>query len=203
MSKNVSGTAQYGQTGSQILLNLRRAAWLPKYDADGVHKVTDEIKDLYSKIHGTLMAAQGVDTDNPQSLAISCSVIVHHNALLRNKRILCAYHRYRGDVLEDHRWEKGPTLTNFARNKISPHEEDYFKRYNQLLIDYMKEIDIDITSNLQPPKELNIEIEVKENVGDIQTCNGSMNLSRNTRQFVNANDVETLLRNRQVVETKH
>eukprot|EP00483_Globobulimina_turgida_P002523 UN02527 len=123
MAKNVSGTAQYGQTGSQMLINLRRAAWLPQYDADGVHKVTDEIKDLYKKIHNTLMAAQDVDTDKPEAYAISCSVIVHHNALLRNKRILCAYHRYRSEVLEDHRWEKGPTLTDFARNKISPHEE--------------------------------------------------------------------------------
>ena len=83
MAKDVSGTAQYGLTGSQILKNLRRAAWLPTYDADGVNKVTEEIKDLYNKIHTTLLAAQGVETDQPQAYAISCSVIVHHNALLR------------------------------------------------------------------------------------------------------------------------
>lgn len=83
MSKDVSGTAQYGAQGSQMLINLRRAAWLPKYDADGKLKVVHEINDLYDKIHETLKAAQGMDTNNPEALGISCSVIVHHNALER------------------------------------------------------------------------------------------------------------------------
>eukprot|EP00483_Globobulimina_turgida_P002954 UN02959 len=148
------------------------------------------------------MGAQDLDTDKPEAYAISCSVIVHHNALLRNKRILCAYHRYRADVLEDHRWEKGPTLTEFARNKISPYEESYFENYNKLLHEYIRDIDIDITSNLQPPKELNLEVQVRENVGDIQTSTGSMNLLMNTRHYGQVNDVETLLRNGQVVKTR-
>lgn len=116
--------------------------------------------------------------------------------------MLCAYHRYRSDVLEDHRWEKGPILTEFARNKINPYEESYFNDYTKLLTEYIKEIDIDIDSNLTPPKELKQEIAVIENVGDIQTSNGSMNLLRNTRLLANVNDVETLIRNGQVIKTK-
>ena len=203
MSKNVSGTAMYGQQGSQMLTNLRRAAWLPTYDADGNRKVVEEIKDLYKKIRQTLMAAKEVETSQSQALSISCSVICHHNALLRNKRILCAYHRYRADVLEDHRWEKGPILSEFARKKIDVHEELYFKNYSKLINDYIKDIGVDITSNLSPPKELNQEVAIMTDIGDVQTANGgSVNLLRNTRQFVNVNDVETLLRNGQVVKTK-
>ena len=55
---------------------------------------------------------------------------------------------------------------------------------------------------MTPPKELKQEIAVIENVGDVQTSSGSMNLLRNTRQFVNVNDVETLLRNGKVIKTK-
>jgi len=187
-----------------MLTNLRRAAWLPQYDSDGVRKVIDEINELYRKIHATLMAAKGVDTSEPEARAISCSVVVHHNALLRNKRILCAYHRYRMDVLEDNRWEKGPLLSDFARNKLSSQEQLYFENYSKLLNEYMRDIDVEITANLAPPKELKQEITVVANVGDVQTSSGSsMQLLRNTRQFVNVNDVETLLRNGHVVKTKH
>mmetsp|Transcript_48906 Transcript_48906/g.43847 ORF Transcript_48906/g.43847 Transcript_48906/m.43847 type:complete len:204 (+) Transcript_48906:48-659(+) len=202
MAKNVSGTAVYGQQGAQMLVSLRRAAWLPQYDADGNNKVVQETKELYEKMHNTLLAAKDVDTNKPEAYAISCSVIVHHHAIMRNKRILCAYHRYRSDVLEDHRWEKGPILTEFARNKINPHEELYFENYNKLLNEYIRDIDVDITSNLTPPKELKQEIAVIENVGDVQTSNGPMNLLRNTRLLANVNDVETLIRNGQVVKTK-
>ena len=83
MARNASGRATYGQQGEQLLINLRRAAWLPQYDADGNNKVMEEIGELYQKIHDTLLAAKDVDTNKPEALEISCSVIVHHNALLR------------------------------------------------------------------------------------------------------------------------
>ena len=82
-SKDVSGTAEYGQQGATMLVNLRRAAWLPQYDDDGKLKVVHQITDLYEKIHTTLKAAQGMDTNKPEAFGISCSVIVHHNALER------------------------------------------------------------------------------------------------------------------------
>ena len=120
----------------------------------------------------------------------------------RNKRILCAYHKFRMDVLEDQRWEKGPVLSEFARNKVNSNEEKYFTDYSKLLNDYIKEVDINITANLAPPKELKQEIEVMENVGDVQTDNGSVSLLRNTRHFGNINDYESLLRNGKVIKTK-
>ena len=121
----------------------------------------------------------------------------------RNKRILCAYHRYRADVLEDHRWERGPTLTEFARNKISPSEEAYFEKYNKLLHEYITDTDIDLTSHLLPPKELNLEVQVRANIGDILTSDGSsLMLKRNTRQFGPHCDFEILLRNGQLTKTK-
>mmetsp|Transcript_7617 Transcript_7617/g.12462 ORF Transcript_7617/g.12462 Transcript_7617/m.12462 type:complete len:204 (+) Transcript_7617:87-698(+) len=202
MAKSVSGTAVYGQQGTQMLNNLRRAAWLPQYDADGNRKVIEEIGDLYTKIHNTLMAAKDVDTTKPEALTISCSVIVHHNALQRNKRILFAYHRYRTDVLEDYVWEKGALLTEFARNKINPHEELYFKNYANILKDYMEEVDVTITSVLSPPKELKQEVQIMDNIGDIQTGDGTMSLVSGTRTFCEMNEVETFLRNGQVVKTK-
>ena len=87
MSKNVSGTAGYGQQGTQMLINLRRAAWLPQYDADGVSKVIEQTNDLYGKMHDTLLAAKDVDTNKPEAYSISCSVIVHHHAILRSDNI--------------------------------------------------------------------------------------------------------------------
>lgn len=83
MAKNVSGTAVYGQQGAQMLVNLRRAAWLPQYDADGNNKVLQETNELYKKMKATLEAAQDMDTNRPEALSISCSVIVHHNAIKR------------------------------------------------------------------------------------------------------------------------
>ena len=79
----------------------------------------------------------------------------------------------------------------------------YFNGYNKLLNEYIRDIDIDIASNLTPPKELKQEIAVIQSVGDVQTSNGPMNFQRNTRQFVNVNDVETLIRNGQVVKTNN
>ena len=56
---------------------------------------------------------------------------------------------------------------------------------------------------MQPPKSLCIEIDVLEDVGEIVTANGFIQLSRGMRQLVKHDEVETLLRQGKVKHVSH
>ena len=105
------------------------------------------------------------------------------------------------DALEDLRWERGAMLSEYHQSKLNNPEVSYFQEYNKLLSNYMSSIDFEITSNLLPPKKLKTEVAVIENIGEIATQNGTYNLLKNTRQYVNVNDVELMIRRGQVVPT--
>ena len=53
---------------------------------------------------------------------------------------------------------------------------------------YMRAVDLDLVAVLEPPKEVEVEVEVLADVGDVDTENGTIAFSEGTRQFANVTD---------------
>lgn len=110
----------------------------------------------------------------------------------RNKRCLLAYHRTRTEKLEEMVWN-GSDISDLApqqqknlngnqeglsdlgngegsSSSLSPEEEEYVRQYSDLLAAYKGQwTDIDLTGNLEPPRDLFIDVRVLKDAGEIQT----------------------------------
>ena len=108
----------------------------------------------------------------------------------RNKRCLLAYHRTRTDKLEQMVWNGSDVLDLAGQQQrlqqegsgsgmgsaegnsssLSPEEEEYVRRYGDLLAAFKGHwTDIDLTGSLEPPRDLFIDVRVLKDAGEIQT----------------------------------
>lgn len=107
----------------------------------------------------------------------------------RNKRCLLAYHRVRTEKIEEAIWTGKDPLecwnggtnqgngdaaeggaSGAGSSNLSPEEEEYARAYGELLAAYKgKWTDIDLTGNLEPPRDLFVDVRVLKDAGEIQT----------------------------------
>lgn len=185
---------------------------MPPYQTDTVRNVTREVRQLDRETANILAPFSG--KFNPsEDPATACALLVNHLAMRRNKRCLLAYHRVRTEKAEGMCWNGVDVLEGQARAQnannglegghsdeagteisLSPEEEEYVRRYGELLAAYKGQwTDIDLTGSLDPPKDLFIEVRSTVDAGEIQTEYGSINLSKNSQFYVRQNDVERLI----------
>ena len=110
--------------------------------------------------------------------------LVCHLGMRRNKRCLLAYARVRAQRLEEVCW-KGEDGGGFEgqgegleggggrereRDVLSPEEEEYMRRFGDLLGGYKGQwTDVDLTGSLEPPRDLFIDVRCLRDAGEIQT----------------------------------
>ena len=157
---------------------------LPPYQTELVRAITRELRDLDKDASVTLAPYAG-SFDPSQDPAAACSVVVNHLCMRRNKRCLLAYHRVRTDKLEQMCWKGQDILEEAVRqgpgdggssggdstqNSLSPEEEEYVRRFGDMLAAYKGQwTDIDLTGSLEPPQDLFIDVRVLKDAGEIQT----------------------------------
>jgi GINS complex subunit 1 len=153
------------------------------------------VRDLDKDVARHLAPFEG--TFNPSTEpAIACALLVDHLCMRRNKRCLLAYHRVRTEKLEEMCWngvdvleqqqqqQQGETddgggplaaagsgsASGSRENSLSPEEEEYFRKYSDMLAAYKGYwTDIDLTGGLDPPKDLFIDVRVLKDAGEVQT----------------------------------
>ena len=156
---------------------------LPPYQPEMVRAVAREVRELDKDVQNILLPFRGsfVPSEDP---AAACSLLVDHLCMRRNKRCLLAYHRVRADRLEELCWN-GQDILDAAQHtnagngvgseagsttSLSPEEEEYLRRYSDMLSAYKGQwTDIDLTGSLEPPRDLFIDVRVLKDAGDIQT----------------------------------
>jgi GINS complex subunit 1 len=106
-SNSLSGFP-FGNRARELLLELRRSDWLSPYNDEGVRQVISEINALHQQVSDRL-PTDGTSVDDP---SLASPLVVFHTSILRNKRCLLAYLRFRVDKLRDLRWEHGPVLVS-------------------------------------------------------------------------------------------
>jgi GINS complex subunit 1 len=161
--------------------------------------VTREVRELHKDIENVTSSLNGSFTPS-EDPATACTLLVNHLFMRRNKRCLLAYHRVRTDKLEELVWsgedildapmqqqqaqetynsrmqgargaggaEMGSVEGN--KNNLSPEEEEYVRKYSELLSTYTGQwTDIDLAGSLEPPRDLFIDVRVLKDAGEIQT----------------------------------
>ncbi|KAI0126002.1 DNA replication complex GINS protein PSF1 [Xylariales sp. AK1849] len=205
----------YGDLGNKLVHHAKRTeilAHLPPYQTELVRAVTREVRDLDKDLTNLLESFQG--SFEPQAdEAKSCTMLVDHLSMRRNKRCLLAYHRTRTNKLEELVWKgedvvdlpgqqvsgnQGPGLASAdadgGSSSLSPQEEDYVRQYSDLLAAYKGQwTDIDLTGSLEPPRDLFVDVRVLKDAGEIQTEYGAITLTKNSQFYVRQGDVERLI----------
>lgn len=94
-----------------------------------------------------------------------------HTALLFNKRCLIAYHMERVDRLKELRWGFGNNLPTEIIDNLSKEELKLFTDYNENLFQYMRSLNdgegLDLTTFMNPPKRLVVEVKCLKDYGAI------------------------------------
>ena len=97
-----------------------------------------------------------------------------HAGIDRNKRCLLAYLNSRMEKMREMRWQFGAVLPEEIKLNLSEPELEYFSKYNRNLATYMRAIGTDLTSDMDPPKSLYVEVRVMEDHGEVETADGEV-----------------------------
>jgi GINS complex subunit 1 len=200
----MSETFQYGDNGTKLLLESRRSTQtdtLMKYNDVLVRTLIREQRDL-EKLATSLLESEA-PTPSRRSAAPPPppSLLIIQTTINRNKRCLLAYHVHRTSLLQDLYWKCGGALPHLLsdpeiRSKLSPHEVDFLRQYNDSLLTYRGEFssELDIMSGIEKPvKEINVRVRVRRETGVVQTENGSIDFKPGERYVVRRADVENLI----------
>lgn len=175
----------YAEKSKKLVRELKTSKWLPPYNVSLISEISQEINSLCEKIITEL------NEEREESIRVKS------NMIFRDKRCVLAYLNFRLNKLEALRLESGPSIPPHFSNQLNKDEMDYFKQYSALVQDYNRKVSkyIDITGDLQPPKDLYIEVRVNEDIGDIVLPEtGQVSLERNTVHLLRRSEAAPLVR---------
>ncbi|CAE7838125.1 gins1 [Symbiodinium sp. KB8] len=114
---------------------------------------------------------------------------------MRIKRCLIAYTHERLVRVETLRWEYGAVLPARWSSRLSRKEEDYSKAYGDALAEYMRSVDLDVTADVQPPRQLHVMVRVRRAIGEVVLASGqAVNMQPGTTLLLRRSDAEALVR---------
>lgn len=96
--------------------------------------------------------------------------------------------------IQQYRWQIGPPAASHLADNMSTHEIHFLNQYNRLLADYSDAVQLDLTADIKPPKDLYVEVRVLQDCGSVLTDSGPVALKKGTAHFVKRSDVEHLIR---------
>ncbi|KAB1218663.1 DNA replication complex GINS protein PSF1 [Morella rubra] len=119
--------------------------------------------------------------------------LIHHLALVRNKRCLMTYVYSRAEIISSLIWKVGPVLPHEIQEKLSHLEEDYFKKHSAALKSYMSRLDLDLTVDMVPPKDPYIQVRVLDDIGVVLSDDKTTNFARHSMHFLKRTDAEQFI----------
>ncbi|KAL7417093.1 hypothetical protein BDY24DRAFT_405784 [Mrakia frigida] len=192
----------FGDDALKLIVDARRSTatdTLQKYNSELVRTVCLETRLLHDEILRLSSPLNGPQLTQNRSLL--CNLTVQHLSTRRNKRCLLAYHSHRIDRLNSAFWSSGGALAHVlndpeTRAKLSPHEVDFLRSYNDLVLDYKQEFIevLDLSGGVErPPKELYVSVKVVRDCGMVYTERGAIDFQKGQRFLVRRSDVERLI----------
>ena len=185
---------KYCNRGRDLLKELKKAEWLPRYDERAVNEIKAEIDHAYEDLY-SLVEDDDDDEEEENNNLRSPKILYLNSSILRNGRFLHAYISYRCKRILEVRKEAGPVLpSSIEQGVLGQNELYFFNKYGDCLTDYSSNVGLDLTANLEPPSSINIEIRVLEDCGELLTEDGRLTLKQGTTLFVKKSNVEHLIR---------
>jgi GINS complex subunit 1 len=181
----------YCQKGRELILDLQRSDWLPAYDEDGVRQVIEEANKSIKSLEDHVNHRKVRDIPSEEK-PLAVYLLACFN---RNIRYSHAYFTHRLGKIRSLRWETGSILPDrLQKDTLSSHEKDYFHFYNKLITSYNEAVGVDLASDLEPPRDLFVEIRVLTDCGEIMTESGPVSLDQGSTHYLRRSDVEHLIR---------
>ena len=126
----------------------------------------------------------------------AASILVHHQAVLRNKRALLVYLNERMSRVRALRWEVGTALPEVVGENMSPSERSFFTQYSALVNKYQGRrggVGLNLTLDPTPPRDHKVQVRVLEDYGEIVTRDGTVDLSKNTVHLLWRDEAQPLI----------
>ncbi|KAF9511364.1 hypothetical protein BS47DRAFT_1181513 [Hydnum rufescens UP504] len=194
----------FGDAATGLINEARHSKALDtliSYNDEMVRNVVREIRTLDADMETAFKENTDDIPDSPPSANVMCEINVYHASAHRNKRCLLAYLSYRIDRLKDSYWASGGALPHVLndqdlRQKMSPHEVDFLRQYNALIMDYRSDVldVLDVAGGLlSPPKDLYVQVRVVRDCGTIHTELGTIDFQKGQRFMIRRSDVEHLI----------
>jgi len=168
------------------------------FQAANVASVVREVNDRAESIEHALQILTNEEVKLPQFRA---SLVARGQIVLRNKRCALAYLHNRLTRLTDLWWSCGHALPEEVRVNLSPNELAAYDKYDDLLVQYMRQTGVAISNDQQPPKDSLIEVEAIEDCGEIMTEHGPVTLTKHSRHLMRRTECELLIRQGLVQQT--
>jgi hypothetical protein len=192
------GILSYGSAAFKMVQDLARQDRLlgNPFDETGKQLVIDEINMLYNKTLSQTEVLKSYPPAERNKLFLQGELLVQHISILRNKQCLMAYLMARVRMLQSLRWElSSESMPVQVLDFLSPQEKRFKDDYNEILRQYMNDLELDLTLNLhEPPSNADIEVLVLQDYGTIVTEDGSITLQKNTTTVMRRSIAEPLIK---------
>lgn len=213
----------YGDIANKLVLEAKRATnltELPLYQHELVKDIIQEMSDLNKDVEYLNEMQITQEESNEEAKRVNqCQLFVTHLCMRRNKRCMLAYEKLRADKIAEFSWLNFDPIINsdlssvgmngrkteaantssfstrpLALDNLSHAEQEYFKQYQNLILDFKSGFaDIDLSGDLEPPTEIFIDVRVLKDGGEVQTEYGVFNLIKDSQFYVRKSDVDRLI----------
>ena len=176
-----------------LLEELSRSDWLPVYNEATIRAIGEECEAL-AVVYLDIVAAY--PDDHKVNPSVRTTLQVLQESIYRNKRCVLVYLNYRIGKIEELWWKTGSSsLAPEFSAKLSSAEIEYYSKFRNLLEKTMDAVDFDLSSHVQPPHDLLIEVRALKDAGELLLQSGArVLLEKNSTHFLRRTDVEHLIR---------
>ena len=191
--------SNFGAKGASLVLDIAQSekGTIPPYNDETVRAVVEESQEHHRsilKLIGDIQrSGASLEEAKPDDAA---SILVHHQAVLRNKRALLVYLNERMSRVRALRWEEGTALPEVVGENMSPSERSFFTHYSALVNKYQGRrggVGLNLTLDPTPPRDHKVQVRVLEDYGEIVTRDGTVDLSKNTVHLLWRDEAQPLI----------
>ena len=193
------GMSNFGSKGASLVTDIAQSekGTIPPYNDELARAVVDESQEHHRSILKLIGDIQktgaSLDEARPDDAA---SILVHHQAVLRNKRALLVYLNERMSRVRNLRWEIGTGLPEHVAENLSHSERSFFTQYATLVNKYQGRrggVGLNLTLDPHPPRDFKVQVKVLEDYGEIVTKDGTVDLQKNTVHLMWRDEAQPLI----------
>lgn len=189
----------------KLIKELSGAHFIPFFNHELVKAIIDDYRALAAAADakkGAMLEEKDLELSQRTRTA---EIITILGFITRIFRCMLAYINFRLVRVKEAFWKCGGGVTAELKEFMSPNERLFHDEYRKMIIDYQKSfpIDLDLLTDIDPPRDFLIEVRVLEDCGEIVSSSGEvLNLKKNHSMLVRRSDVEHLIRQQLIVQTK-
>ncbi|GAB5362731.1 hypothetical protein AAMO2058_000823200 [Amorphochlora amoebiformis] len=185
--------------GKELLLEIKRSNGLPAYNGDRMRKIVNETQQLH------LCIVKKMDLKTPEELrdpTVTCSIVVNNATAKRNKRMALAYVNERLNRIKRMWWTRSSILPEDMKHNMSQAEKDFFEGYDKILSAYCQDIDVDLASDMMPPRDHMVQVRILKDYGEVLLRSGQFIDLKRSSVCMLRSDVESLIQRGIAVQLK-